>query len=65
MMCPAIANPASCDIRTVVRFLDAKTISAAEMHRELCAVYDQNVMSEETVRQWSRMFKDGRTNVHD
>jgi hypothetical protein len=27
--------------------------------------YGQNVMSEETVRQWSRMFKDGRTNVHD
>jgi hypothetical protein len=29
------------------------------------AVYGQNVMSEGTVRQWCRMFKDGRTNVHD
>jgi hypothetical protein len=29
------------------------------------AVYSQNVMCEGTVRQWCRMFKDGRTNVHD
>jgi hypothetical protein len=29
------------------------------------AVYSQNVMSEGTVRQWCRMFKDGRKNVHD
>jgi hypothetical protein len=28
-------------------------------------VYGQNVMSEGTVRQWCRMFKDGETNVHD
>jgi transposase len=27
------------------------------------AVYDQNVMSEGTVRQWCRMYEDGRTNV--
>jgi hypothetical protein len=41
-------------------------MSAAEIHRELCPeVYVQNVMSEGTVRQWCRMFKDGRTNVHD
>jgi hypothetical protein len=29
------------------------------------AVYCQNVMSEGTLRQWCRMFKDGPTNVHD
>jgi hypothetical protein len=29
------------------------------------AVYGQNVTSEGTVRQWCRMFKDGRINVHD
>jgi hypothetical protein len=41
-------------------------MSAVEIHCELCAaVYSQNVMSEGTVRQWCRMFKDGRTNVHD
>jgi transposase len=40
-------------------------MSAAEIHNELCAVYGQNVVSEGTVRQWCRMFKDERTNVHD
>jgi hypothetical protein len=62
-MCPAIDKPASCEIRAVSRFLHAKIMSAAEIHHELCAVYNQNIMSERTVRQWCRMFKDGRTNV--
>jgi transposase len=65
MTCPAIDNPANCEIHAVIRFLHAENISAAEIHRELCAVYGQNVMSGGTVRQWCRMFKDGRTNVHD
>jgi hypothetical protein len=38
---------------------------AVEIHRELCAVSSQNVMSEETIRQFCRMFKDGRTNIQD
>jgi hypothetical protein len=29
------------------------------------AAYGQNVMSERTVRQWCRMFKDGQTDVHN
>jgi hypothetical protein len=64
-MCPAIDNAASCEIRAVIRFLHAKNMSAVEVHRELCAVYGQNVTSEGTVRQWSSMFKDGQTNIHD
>jgi hypothetical protein len=60
MMCPATDNPASCEIRAVIRFLHAKHMSAAAIHRELCmAVCGQNVMSEGIVRQWCRMFKDG------
>jgi hypothetical protein len=51
MMCPATGNPASCKIRAVIRFINAKNVSAAEIHSELCAVYGQNVMSEGTVRQ--------------
>jgi hypothetical protein len=38
-------------------------MSSVEIHRELCAVYGKNVLSEETIRQWYRMFKDGRTDV--
>jgi hypothetical protein len=59
-MCPVIDNPASCEIRAVIVILHAKNMSAVEIHHELCAVYGQNVMSEGTLRQWHRMFKDGR-----
>jgi hypothetical protein len=66
MTCPTIDNPASCAIRAVIRFLHTENTSAAQNLRELCAaVYGENVMSGGTVRQWCRMFKDGRTNVHD
>jgi hypothetical protein len=61
MMCSATDNPASCKIRDVIQFLHAKIMRAAEIHRELCTeVYGQNVMSEGTVGQQCRMFKDGR-----
>jgi hypothetical protein len=41
-------------------------MSAAEIHHVLCAaVYGQNVVNEETVIQLCRIYKDGRTNVHD
>jgi hypothetical protein len=52
MMCPQIDNPGSCEIRAVILFLHAKNMSVAEIHRDLCAVYGQNVMSDGTVRQW-------------
>jgi hypothetical protein len=34
-MCPAIDNPASCEICAFTRFLHAKNMSAAEIHHEL------------------------------
>jgi hypothetical protein len=65
-MCPAIDNPASCEIRTVISFPHVKNMGAAEIHRELCAaVCGQNVMSEGTARKWCRVFKDERANVRD
>jgi hypothetical protein len=63
-MCPTIDNPVGCEICTVINFLHAKNMCAEEFHCELCTVKGQNVMSEGTVRQWCRIFKDGRTNVH-
>jgi transposase len=65
MMFPAIANPTSIEICVVTHFLHTKNMSAVEIHCELCAVYDENVMSEGTLRQWYRMFKDGLANVRD
>jgi hypothetical protein len=67
MMCPADAvdNPVSCEIHAFNSFLRAKNTSVANIHLELCAIYDQNVMSEGTVRQCCRMLENRRTNVHD
>ncbi|GBN19062.1 hypothetical protein AVEN_73128-1 [Araneus ventricosus] len=64
-MCAAIENPAKCEMRGVIRFLWAKRLSAADIHRELCAAYGPNIMSEGVMRRWVRFFKDGRTNIHD
>jgi hypothetical protein len=46
-------------------FFALKTSSAVEIHHELRAVYDQNVMRDGTIRQLCRMFKAGRTNIDD
>lgn len=64
-MSTLIDSPASCEIRAVIRFLHAKGISAAEIHRQLCQVYGENIITEAAVRQWCIMFKNGRTTVHD
>jgi transposase len=64
-MCPVTDRPASREIRVVIRFLHVNNMSAAEIHCELWAVYGQDVMTVGTVRQWCRMFKDGRTNAQD
>jgi hypothetical protein len=50
-MCPVIDNLASCEICAVIQFLHDKNMSAVEIHRELCVVYGQNIVSEGTVRQ--------------
>jgi histone-lysine N-methyltransferase SETMAR len=60
-MDPLIATPASCEVRGVIRFLQAEGHSAAEIHRRLCRVYSDNVMSDSSVRDWCRKFRD----VHD
>lgn len=64
-MAAVIQNPAKCEVRSVIRFLNAKGQNAADIHRELCAIYGPTVMSEGKVRQWCREFREGRSNVHD
>ena len=49
----------------MIRFLLARNNNAAEIHGHLCEVYGLNVMSDSKVRQLCRLFKEGRTNVHD
>jgi hypothetical protein len=35
MICPVIDNPSSCEIRAVIRFIQAKNLIVAELHHEL------------------------------
>lgn len=60
-----IEAPAKCEVRAVIRFLQAEGHSAAEIHRRMCQVYGENFMSDGCVREWCRKFREGRTDVHD
>ena len=60
-MPPIIVSPADCEVRAVKRFLCAKGLKPIDIHREICAVYGKNIMSDGMVRKWVRAFKDGRT----
>ncbi|GBL95563.1 hypothetical protein AVEN_54159-1 [Araneus ventricosus] len=48
-----------------MRFLNAKKVKPAEIHRQLVEIYGENVMTDGMVRKCVRQFNDGRTNVHD
>ncbi|KAL4143360.1 hypothetical protein QTP88_005698 [Uroleucon formosanum] len=45
-----IENAATCELRSVIRFLNAKNIKPVDIHGQICEV---------------RLFNEGRTNVHD
>ena len=60
-----IAAPASCEVRAVIGFLHAEGQSVAEIHRRLCRVNGDNVMSDSCVREWCRKFRNGHTDVQD
>lgn len=64
-MIKKIINPADCEIRSIIRFLDARNVKPAEIYRQIQDVYGENAISEGMVRKWVRMFNEGRTNVHD
>ena len=58
-----LENPAACEMRSVIRFLNA--LKPAEIHRQLCDVYGKHAMSSSMVWRWVRLFNEGRENVHD
>ena len=59
-MAAPIQSPAKCEVRSVIRFLNAK----GERSAEIVAVY-ANVMNGQNVKKWCREFSEGRTDVHD
>ena len=60
-----IEGAADCEIRSVIRFLNARNGLPSEIHHQICQVYGDNAMSDGMVRKWVRMFNGGRENVHD
>ncbi|GFY27883.1 histone-lysine N-methyltransferase SETMAR [Trichonephila clavipes] len=60
-----IENPADSEVRTVIRFLCAQGFKSVDIHHQISEVYGENIMSDGMGRKWLRVFKDGRTNIHD
>ena len=60
-----ISNPANCEVRGVIRFLQAEKVRPSEIHQRLVAVYGKHVMNVVCVRKWCTMFRNGRRDVHD
>ena len=64
-MFKTIKGSADCEIRSVIRFLNARNMLPSEIHHQTCHVCGDNVMNDGMVRKWFRMFNEGRENVHD
>jgi len=64
-MFETIEGAADCEIRCVIRFLNARNVLPSEIHHQIRNVYGDNEMSDGMVRKWVRMFNEGRENVHD
>ena len=60
-----IEGAADCEIRCVIRFLNARNVLSSEFHHHICQVYGDNAMSDGMGRKCVRMFHEGRENVHD
>ena len=60
-----IPAPADCEVRSVVKFLNALSIEPIKIHHQLCQVYGPNVMSKQAVRCWCKKFTADWLIVHD
>jgi hypothetical protein len=60
-----ISNPADCELRGVIRFLQAENVRPCEILQRLVAVYGEHIINAASVRKWCIMFTNGRTDVHD
>ena len=60
-MFKTIEGTADCEVRSVIRVLNARNVLPSEIHHQICQVYGDNGM----VRKWVRVFSEGRENMHD
>ena len=60
-----ISTPDDCEVRGVIRFLQAENVRPCEIHQRLVAVYDEHVMNAASVRKWCTVFTNGLTDTPD
>jgi hypothetical protein len=60
-----IERPADCEIRSLIRVLNARNVKPVGIYRQMCEVYGENAMINGIVRKLVRKFKEGRDEVHD
>jgi len=57
-----IEGTANCEIRSVIRFLNARNVLPSEIHHQICQVHGDNAMSDGMVRNvFGCSMKDERT----
>lgn len=44
-MFKTVSESADCEVRSVIRFLNARNIKPAEIHRQLVKIFGENVMT--------------------
>lgn len=60
-MSPLIENPADCEVRAVIRFLNTKGFKAVDIHHQIVMFMVKTLW----VQKCDRAFKNGRENIHD
>jgi hypothetical protein len=63
-MAAPIQSPAKSEVRSIIRFLNAKCERPAEIHKQIVAIYG-NVMNRQNVTKRYHEFSEERTDVHD
>jgi hypothetical protein len=63
-MSAPIQSPAKSEVRSVIRFLNAKGERPAEIQKQIVSVYG-DVMIQHNVTKWCREFSEGRTDIQD
>ncbi|GBM29926.1 hypothetical protein AVEN_111233-1 [Araneus ventricosus] len=62
-MFKTIDRSGSCEVRALIKFLNARNLRPCEIYRQISETYRENVTSEGMVRKWVKMFNEGRGNV--
>jgi len=64
-MFKTIEGVADCEIRSVIRLLNARNVLPSEINHQICQVYGDNAMSDGMVRKCVRMINEGREKIQD